>query len=72
VTNYTNIHPIAHISIPVEYYIAPNRISGALYHKVTTYLEYGLTGKENVRANPKSAIFKLSINIDYKYYHFYL
>lgn len=57
---------MAQMSIPVEYYVAPSKISGALYHKVTTYLEYGLTGSENVLASPKSAIFKqffsLSIN----------
>lgn len=45
------------MSIGVEYSGAPNKISGALYKSVTTLSVYGLVGIENVRANPKSAIF---------------
>ncbi len=51
---------MAQISIPVEYSVAPNNIYGALYQRVTTYLEYGLTGSENVLASPKSAILRTS------------
>lgn len=33
----TKIHPADHISIGVLYSIEPNKISGLLYHKVTTF-----------------------------------
>ena len=32
-----NIHPADHMSIEVEYILAPNNTSGGLYHSVTTY-----------------------------------
>ena len=32
------MQPIDHISIGVEYSFCPNKISGALYHKVTKFL----------------------------------
>lgn len=34
------MHPIDQVSTPVEYCFDPKRISGARYHKVTTYIEY--------------------------------
>ncbi len=50
------IHPTDHISIGVQYSEEPNKISGALYHKVTTSWVKGLIGIEKVLDNPKSAI----------------
>lgn len=32
-----NIHPADHMSIEVEYSLAPNSTSGGLYHNVTTW-----------------------------------
>jgi len=69
VTIYTKIQPIAQTSIGVEYSIEPNNIYGALYQRVTTSWEYGLTGIEKVLAKPKSAILRLSKSL--KIYHFY-
>lgn len=62
-TIYANIHPIAQISIGVEYYTEPSKIYGALYQRVTTYWEYGRTGKEKVLARPKSPILRVPILI---------
>ena len=50
------------MSTGVQYSGAPNKISGALYHKVTTYSVYGLIGTEYVLARPKSAIFKFIVS----------
>lgn len=49
------MHPIDHISTGVEYCFYPNKISGALYHNVTTSWVYVLTGRPNALARPKSA-----------------
>lgn len=54
------MHPMAQISIGVEYSYDPKSISGALYHSVTTSCEYGLTGREYVLASPKSPILRFS------------
>lgn len=53
------------ISMAHEYLLAPRRISGALYHKVTTSCVYTLTGIPNALPSPKSATLinpDLSIN----------
>lgn len=49
------MQPMDHISIGVEYSLAPNKISGARYHKVTTSWVYVFTGRPNALAKPKSA-----------------
>jgi len=49
------MQPIDQISIGVEYSLAPSKISGARYHKVTTSCVYVLTGRPNALARPKSA-----------------
>ena len=51
------MHPIDQMSIGVEYSFAPSKISGALYHRVTTSWVYVLTGKPKALAKPKSANF---------------
>ena len=51
------MQPIDHISIGVEYSFCPNKISGALYHKVKTSCVKVLIGTPNALANPKSASF---------------
>jgi hypothetical protein len=61
VTNSANIQPRDQISIGVEYSNDPNKISGALYQRVTTSWVYGLIGIEKVRASPKSAIFTVPL-----------
>lgn len=53
------------MSMASEYLLAPSRISGALYHKVTTSCVYTLTGIPNALPRPKSATLMtpvLSIN----------
>lgn len=35
--NSPKIHPTDHISTALEYWVDPNKISGALYHLVATY-----------------------------------
>ena len=47
--------PIDQISTGVEYCFYPNRISGALYQRVTTSWVYVLTGRPKALARPKSA-----------------
>ena len=49
------MQPIDHISTAVLYTFCPKRISGALYHRVTTSWVYDFNGRPNVRARPKSA-----------------
>lgn len=61
VTNSAKMHPNDQMSIGVEYSKDPNRISGALYHRVTTSCVYGLIGIEKVLARPKSAIFTVPL-----------
>ena len=53
-----------HTSTGVEYYLAPRRISGALYQRVTTSCVYDLIGNPKALAKPKSAnlIFPLESN----------
>lgn len=55
------MHPADHISIDVSYFSYPSNSSGALYHNVTTKLVYGLRGKPNLRANPKSHNFNIPL-----------
>lgn len=52
-----NMQPADHMSIEVEYILAPNRTSGGRYHKVTTSDEKNRTGIPKARAKPKSASF---------------
>lgn len=59
------MQPTDQMSTGVEYCFCPSKISGALYHSVTTSWVYVLTGRPNALASPKSAslIFPfLSIN----------
>lgn len=51
------IHPIDHISIPASYRQSPSKISGALYHKVTTSCVNVFLGSCNHLASPKSPTF---------------
>ena len=57
------MHPIDQISIGVQYSTAPNKISGALYHRVTTSCVYGRIGIEKVLLSPKSANFATPLKL---------
>lgn len=50
------IHPAAQMSTAVVWYGAWSKISGALYHSVTTFWVISPCGKLNHLANPKSAV----------------
>jgi len=52
--NSTKMHPIAHMSTPKEYSFFPKRISGALYHRVSTSWVRVLIGIVKALASPKS------------------
>ena len=64
------MHPIDHMSMGVEYSLAPSKISGALYHNVTTSWVYVLTGRPKALARPKSASFTFSSLSMSKFYGF--
>ena len=69
VKSSANTHPIPQRSTDVVYFLSPNKISGGLYHRVTTSAVYALSPPPGPipnrgtlpwynLANPKSAIFK--------------
>lgn len=51
------MQPNDHISTGHEYLVEYKRISGALYHNVTTSCVYTLTGTPKARPRPKSATY---------------
>jgi len=53
------MQPTDQISTGNEYAFYPSKISGALYHKVSTSCVKVLIGIPNALANPKSANFKV-------------
>ena len=61
------MHPTDQLSIGIEYFWDPNKISGALYHTVTTSWVYLGTGNEKARASPKSAIFRIPAELISKF-----
>jgi hypothetical protein len=57
-----SMQPTDHISTALVYCVEPNKISGALYHRVATYsvrMAFSSTGLKRLLARPKSATLTL-------------
>ena len=59
ISNFPKTHPADHMSIADECVLEPNKISGARYHRVTTFGVDGCFGFPKVRDKPKSASFSI-------------
>ena len=57
------------MSTPNEYYFYDNKISGALYHRVSTSWVRVLIGTPNALAKPKSANLIIPVDLSIKMFY---